>query len=180
VALVQVLAQRVILDGYGGASINISASPQDRLSQIAPDIDESPAARGLERVREAWVARLPSDPEALFAELLAMEQEELLSLLALCVGRTVAAFASSARMECGGTEHAAGRRIRPHAAGGEGGARGAGAAGPAAPGHAPEPAHAGYPPRGGWRPWFSERRSGRCSRSGARCSDRPSCTTSIA
>jgi len=180
VALVQVLAQRVILDGYGGASINISASPQDRLSQIAPDIDESPAARGLERVREAWVARLPSDPEALFAELLAMEQEELLSLLALCVGRTVAAFASSARMECGGTEHAAGRRIRPHAAGGEGGARGAGAAGPAAPGHAPEPAHAGYPHRGGWRPWFSERRSGRCSRSGARCSDRPSCTTSIA
>ncbi|MBN8751333.1 MAG: ParB N-terminal domain-containing protein [Variovorax sp.] len=93
-ALVHVLAQRVILDGYGGASINISASPQDRLSQIAPDIDESPAAQGLERVREAWVARLPSDPEALFAELLVMEQEELLSLLALCVGRTVAAFAS--------------------------------------------------------------------------------------
>lgn len=94
VALVQVLAHRVILDGYGGSSINISASPQDRLSHIAPDIDESPAAQGLERVREAWVARLPSDPDALFAELLAMEQEELLSLLALCVGRTVAAFAS--------------------------------------------------------------------------------------
>ncbi|KPU94625.1 chromosome partitioning protein ParB [Variovorax paradoxus] len=94
VALVHVLAHRVILDGYGGASINISASPQDRLSQIAPDIDESPAAQGLERVREAWVARLPSDPEALFGELLAMEREELLSLLALCVGRTVAAFAS--------------------------------------------------------------------------------------
>ncbi|AVO42541.1 ParB/RepB/Spo0J family partition protein [Simplicispira suum] len=93
-ALVHVLAHRVILDGYGAASINISASPQDRLSHMAPDIDESPAAQGLERVREAWVAQLPSDPEALFAELLAMEQEELLSLLALCVGRTVAAFAS--------------------------------------------------------------------------------------
>ncbi|WOB09716.1 MULTISPECIES: ParB/RepB/Spo0J family partition protein [Burkholderiales] len=94
VALVHLLAHRVILDGYGGSSINVSASPQDRLSHMAPDIDESPAAQGLERVREAWVARLPSDPEALFAELLAMQQEELLSLLALCVGRTVAAFAS--------------------------------------------------------------------------------------
>ena len=95
VALVHVLAHRVILDGYREvSSLNISASPQDRLSHIAPDIDESPAARGLERVREAWMARLPSDPEALFAELLTMEQEELLSLLALCVSRTVAAFAS--------------------------------------------------------------------------------------
>ncbi|KAF1042525.1 ParB/RepB/Spo0J family partition protein [Xylophilus sp.] len=93
-ALVHVLARRVILDGYGGASINISASPQDRLSHMAPDIAESPAAQGLEQVREAWVARLPSDPDTLFAELLAMEHEELLSLLALCVGRTVAAFAS--------------------------------------------------------------------------------------
>ncbi len=94
VALVHVLAHRVIFDGYGGSSINISASPQDRLSHIAPDIAGSPAAQGLEQVITAWVARLPSDPDALFAELLAMEQEELLSLLALCVGRTVAAFAS--------------------------------------------------------------------------------------
>jgi ParB family chromosome partitioning protein len=47
----------------------------------------------LRAVREAWAARLPVDDDGLFAELLAMEQDELLSLLALCVGLTVSAIA---------------------------------------------------------------------------------------
>lgn len=94
VAVVHQLAHRVILDGYGGTPVNITAFPQDRLAQYAPDVDEAPAAAGMREVREAWSVRLPNDPEALFAELLGMPQSELLSLLAVCVGFTVSAIAS--------------------------------------------------------------------------------------
>ncbi|MGJ7530704.1 ParB/RepB/Spo0J family partition protein [Variovorax sp. GB1P17] len=94
VAVVHQLAHRVILDGYGASPLNITAFPQDRLTHHAPDVDEAPAAVGMREVREAWAARLPSDPDALFPELLAMPQSELLSLLAVCVGYTVSAIAS--------------------------------------------------------------------------------------
>lgn len=94
VAVVHQLAYRIILEGYGGTPINITASAQDRLAQYAPDVDDAPAAVGLREVREAWAARLPGDPQALFTELLAMPQSELLSLLAVCVGYTVSAIAS--------------------------------------------------------------------------------------
>jgi ParB family chromosome partitioning protein len=94
VAMVHQLAHRVILDGYGSTPLNITAFPQDRLTHHAPDVDEAPAAVGMREVREAWAARLPSDPDALFAELLAMPQSELLSLLAVCVGYTVSAIVS--------------------------------------------------------------------------------------
>jgi ParB family chromosome partitioning protein len=94
VAVVHQMAHRVILDGYGSAPLNITAFPQDRLTQYAPDVDEAPAATGMREVREAWAARLPSNPDALFAELLAMPQSELLSLLAVCVGYTVSAIVS--------------------------------------------------------------------------------------
>jgi len=94
VAVVHRLAQRVVLEGYHGSPLNISADPQDRLEQHAPDVAEAPAATGMRQVREAWAQRLPEDSEALFAELLAMPQPELLSLLALCVGFTVSAITS--------------------------------------------------------------------------------------
>jgi ParB family transcriptional regulator, chromosome partitioning protein len=94
VAVVHRLAQRVILDGYHGSPVNITVNPQDRLEQHAPDVAEAAAATGMRQVREAWAERLPEDPDALFAELLAMPQPELLSLLAVCVGFTVTAIAS--------------------------------------------------------------------------------------
>jgi ParB family chromosome partitioning protein len=94
VAVVHRLAQRIVLEGYHGSPLNISADPQDRLEQHAPDVAEAPAATGMRQVREAWAQRLPEDSEALFAELLAMPQSELLSLLALCVGFTVSAITS--------------------------------------------------------------------------------------
>ncbi len=97
VAVVHQLAHRVILDGYGSTPLNITAFPQDRLTHHAPDVDEAPASVGMREVRDAWAARLPSDPEALFAELLAMPQSELLSLLAVCAGYTVSAIASQER-----------------------------------------------------------------------------------
>ena len=94
VAVVHRLALRVIHDAHYGSPINIAANPQDRLEQQAPDVAEAPAAVGMRQVREAWAERLPDDPDALFAELLAMPQQELLSLLAVCVGFTVTAIAS--------------------------------------------------------------------------------------
>ncbi|KAF1043296.1 ParB/RepB/Spo0J family partition protein [Xylophilus sp.] len=86
VAVVHRLAQRIVLDGYHGSPLNISADSQDRLEQHAPDVAEAPAATGMRQVREAWAQRLPEDSEALFAELLAMPESELLSLLAQAVG----------------------------------------------------------------------------------------------
>lgn len=94
VAVVHRLAQRIVLDGYHGSPLNISADPQDRLEQHASDVAEAPAAVGMRKVREAWGQRLPEDSETLFAELLAMPQSELLSLLAVCVGYTVSAITS--------------------------------------------------------------------------------------
>ncbi|MBC2729269.1 ParB/RepB/Spo0J family partition protein [Thiobacillus sp.] len=93
VAVVHRLALRVVVDSYGSGDspINISASPQDGLDAFAPDVAQSPALIGLREVRLAWAARLPSDPDALFADLLALPQQEVLSLLAVCVATTVGA-----------------------------------------------------------------------------------------
>jgi ParB family chromosome partitioning protein len=94
VAVVHRLALRVIHDAHYGSPLNITANPQDRLEQYAPDVAEAPAAVGMRQVREAWAERLPNDSDALFTELLAIPQQELLSLLAVCVGFTVTALAS--------------------------------------------------------------------------------------
>lgn len=96
VAVVHRLALRVIVDSYGsgGSPVGIAATPQDGLGLHAPDIGEAPAAVGMRKVREAWADRLPDDPDALFAELLAFPQQELLSLLAVCVAATVSVLAS--------------------------------------------------------------------------------------
>ncbi len=93
VAVVHRLALRVVFDAYRseGSPVNISASPQDGLDAHAPDVEQSRAAIGIREVRQAWADRLPQDPDALFAELLAFPQSELLSLLAVCVAATVSA-----------------------------------------------------------------------------------------
>lgn len=91
VAVVHRLALRVVVDTYRteGSAITVSASPQNGLGLHAPDIADSPAAIGMQKVRQAWADRLPQDPDALFTELLAYPQQELLSLLAVCVASTV-------------------------------------------------------------------------------------------
>lgn len=96
VALVHRLALRVIVDSYGtsGSPVDICATPQDGLGLYAPDMGEAPAAVGMRKVRQAWADRLPEDPDALFVELLAFPQQELLSLLAVCVASTVSVLAS--------------------------------------------------------------------------------------
>ena len=96
VALVHRLAMRVIVDSYGsgGSPVDISATPQDGLGLHAPDVAQSLAAIGMTKVRQAWADRLPDNPEALFAELLTLPLQELLSLLAVCVASTVSVLAS--------------------------------------------------------------------------------------
>ena len=93
VAVVHRLALRVVVNGYGSGDsvINISVSPQDGLDAYAPDVAQSPAAVQMREARQAWAERLPEDPAALFSALLALPQEELLSLLAVCVAVTVGA-----------------------------------------------------------------------------------------
>jgi ParB family transcriptional regulator, chromosome partitioning protein len=97
VALVHRLALSVVVEGYHreGSPMNITAVPQRGLEAHAPDIAQSPALAGMLEVRQAWAQRLPEDPDALFAELLVLPQQELLSLLAVCVAETVGALSSS-------------------------------------------------------------------------------------
>jgi ParB family chromosome partitioning protein len=96
VAVVHRLALRVVVNAYcsEGSPVNISASPQDGLDAHAPDLAQPRATMGLREVRQAWADRLPQDPDALFTELLAFPQSELLSLLAVCVAATVGAVTS--------------------------------------------------------------------------------------
>ena len=61
---------------------------QDRLEGMAPDWPESPAAVAA-RTAAGQRRRLPEDNAELFAALLAMEQGELVRLLAVCVAVTV-------------------------------------------------------------------------------------------
>lgn len=94
VALVHRLALNLICDGYGSSPVNIRATAQDGLALHASDLTDASAAMGMRKVREAWAARLPNDPGALFAELLKLPQSELLSLLAVCVAVSVGAVTS--------------------------------------------------------------------------------------
>lgn len=97
-ALVQGMVQTVFQDGSDHElPIGVHASSQDRLEAFAPDYPQSPAALALRELRQAWLERLPPDDAELFAWLLALPQEELVRLLALCVASTVDVVTSRAR-----------------------------------------------------------------------------------
>ena len=93
VALAHRLALRVICDDYRAhdAVINVSPTPQDGLEAHASDLAQSPAFLYMHGLRRTWAGQLPAEPDALFAHLLQMPQQELLSLLAVCVATTVSA-----------------------------------------------------------------------------------------
>ncbi len=89
-ALVHGMVQRVLQDGYAvELPIGISVRPQDKLEGYAPDWPQSPAAVALRELQQAWGEKLPEDDAELFAVLLAMPQDELVRLLAVCVASTV-------------------------------------------------------------------------------------------
>jgi len=90
-ALVHGMVQSVLQGRYYGHDMpmGVRLTVQDRLEGMAPDWPESPAALALREVQQAWGDKLPEDSAALFAALLAMEQGELVQLLAVCVAGAV-------------------------------------------------------------------------------------------
>ncbi|MDR0780084.1 MAG: ParB/RepB/Spo0J family partition protein [Pseudomonadales bacterium] len=90
-ALVHGMVQSVLHDNHYGRDLplNVRLTVKDRLESMAPDWPDSPAAVALREIQQAWRGKLPEDSAALFAALLAMEQGELVKLLAVCVASTV-------------------------------------------------------------------------------------------
>lgn len=89
-ALVHILVQQALQGGYRNAlPLGLRLSLRDRLEDLAPDWPESPAVLALRELRQAWSEQLPQDPGNLFAKLLAMPQDELVQLLALCTAPAV-------------------------------------------------------------------------------------------
>ncbi|MBX5893028.1 ParB/RepB/Spo0J family partition protein [Pseudomonas aeruginosa] len=90
-ALVHGMVQSVLQDNHYGHDLplGVSLKVQDRLEGMAPDWPESPAAVALRELQQVAGEALPQDSAELFAALLAMEQGELVRLLAVCVAATV-------------------------------------------------------------------------------------------
>ncbi|WP_374607469.1 ParB/RepB/Spo0J family partition protein [Diaphorobacter nitroreducens] len=90
-ALVHGMVQTVLHGSHYGHDLplGVSLTVQDRLEGMAPDWPQSPAAVALRELQQAWGGKLPEDSAELFAALLAMEQGELVTLLAVCVASTV-------------------------------------------------------------------------------------------
>ncbi|HCL3427723.1 TPA: ParB N-terminal domain-containing protein [Pseudomonas aeruginosa] len=90
-ALAHGMVQSVLQDKHYGHDLplGVSLKVQDRLEGMAPDWSESPAAVALRELQQVAGEALPQDSAELFAALLAMEQGELVRLLAVCVAATV-------------------------------------------------------------------------------------------
>ena len=90
-ALVHGMVQTVLQDSRYGHDLplGVRLTVQDRLEGMAPDWPESPAAVALREMQQVAGQALPEDSAELFAVLLAMEQGELVKLLAVCVASTV-------------------------------------------------------------------------------------------
>ena len=90
-AVVHGMVQTVLQERHYGHDLplGIRLNVQNRLEGMAPDWPESPAAVALREVQQAWCGKLPEDSAELLAALLALEQGELIKLLAVCVASTV-------------------------------------------------------------------------------------------
>ncbi|WP_150428684.1 ParB N-terminal domain-containing protein [Dechloromonas sp. CZR5] len=93
-ALVHGMVQTVLQESRYGFNrdslpLGVRLTKQDRLESMAPDWPESSAAVALRELQRAWAGKLPEDSAELFAALLAMEQGELVKLLAVCMASAV-------------------------------------------------------------------------------------------
>jgi len=90
-ALVHGMVQTVLQASHYGNDLplGVRLTVQNRLEGMAPDWPESSAAVALRELQQGWGGKLPEDGAELFAVLLAMEQGELVRLLAVCVASTV-------------------------------------------------------------------------------------------
>lgn len=84
--------------------LGVRLTVQDRLEGMAPDWPDSPAAVALRELQQALGGKLPEDSADLFAALVAMEQGELVKLLAVCVAATVDVVTPRANAPQAGTE----------------------------------------------------------------------------
>ncbi|HEB3530050.1 TPA: ParB N-terminal domain-containing protein [Burkholderia cenocepacia] len=90
-ALVHGMVQSTLQERYYGHDLplGVKLDIQDRLASLAPDCPESPAAIALHDLQQSHAAALPEDSNELFAALLAMPQDTLVTLLAVCLAPTV-------------------------------------------------------------------------------------------
>ncbi|MBP6781824.1 MAG: ParB N-terminal domain-containing protein, partial [Ottowia sp.] len=93
-AVVHGMVQTVLQESRYGRSrdplpLGVGLKVQDRLEGMAPDWPHSAAAVALRELQQVTGDALPQDSAELFAALLAMEQGELVKLLAMCVASTV-------------------------------------------------------------------------------------------
>lgn len=85
VGVVHALALQVFYPPWGARSpLRLVLSSPD-LARIAPDRAKSPIIQAQRARRDAWRARLPKDGADLFEAVLALEQDDLLELLAVCL-----------------------------------------------------------------------------------------------
>ncbi|MFY1844954.1 MULTISPECIES: ParB/RepB/Spo0J family partition protein [Burkholderiales] len=105
-ALVHGMVQTVLQSRHYGNDLplGVRLTVQDRLEGMAPDWPESAAAVALREVQQVAGEALPQDSAELFAELLAMEQGELVKLLAVCVASTVDVVTPRATVQQPGAE----------------------------------------------------------------------------
>lgn len=105
-ALVHGMVQAVLQSSHCGNDLplGVRLTVKDRLDAYATDWAESPAAVALRELQQAWGERLPQDDTALFAALLALSQDELVRLLAVCVAATVDVVTPRATRQPPGSE----------------------------------------------------------------------------
>ncbi len=105
-ALVLGMVQTVLQSRHYGHDLplGVRLAVQDRLEGMAPDWPESPAAVAMRELQQAWGGKLPEDCAELFAALLAMDQGELVKLLAVCVAVTVDVVTPRAMVQQPGAE----------------------------------------------------------------------------
>ena len=86
VAVVHQLALHTFYDArHAESPVQIACTVQDKLDRYAPDLPGTPAVTALTEAKQTWQAKLPAEAEGLFAALRELEQDDLLSLLAVCV-----------------------------------------------------------------------------------------------
>ena len=75
---------------------------QHGLHRFAPDCADAPATAALRELQQAWSERLPTGSEQCFVTLLAMPQDELVQLIAVCAASTVDVVTQSAAPDASG------------------------------------------------------------------------------
>ncbi|MCK4123125.1 ParB/RepB/Spo0J family partition protein [Ralstonia pseudosolanacearum] len=105
-ALVHGMVQTILQDSHYGHDLplGVRLTAQGRLEGMAPDWPDSPAAVALRELQEVAGEALRQNSAELFAALLAMEQDELVRLLAVCVAATVNVVTPRATVQQPGAE----------------------------------------------------------------------------